>query len=388
MLAIKNGKLITITDGIIENGTVLIDDGKIVAVGKDINIPNDADIIDATGKWITPGFIDAHSHISVESMPHALGELSDLNETTSPITPQIRSIDALYPEDIAIHTARRSGITASHTLPGSANICGGTGITFKHKIGKTVYELVIPNSEQMKFALGENPRNVYGSKNTMPKTRMGNAAVLRELLYNAKQYSDALLEYERDPTKTKPKFDIKLNALVPVIRRQMKARIHCHRSDDIVTAIRIAEEFDLDYALEHVTEGHIIKEFLAEKNPICTLGPLYGGPSKSELRNRSDKNAAILAQEGITICLSQDAAVGTALLPMDIGRAIAYGLSEEIAFKAVTINPAKLLGIDKRLGSLEVGKDADIAIWNGHPFSSLTRCEISIIDGIVYNNIE
>ena len=240
----------------------------------------------------------------------------------------------------------------------------------------------------MKFALGENPRNVYGSKNTMPKTRMGNAAVLRELLYNAKQYSDALLEYELDPTKTKPKFDIKLNALVPVIRRQMKARIHCHRSDDIVTAIRIAEEFDLDYALEHVTEGHIIKEFLAEKNPICTLGPLYGGPSKSELRNRSDKNAAILAQEGITICLSQDAAVGTSLLPMNIGRAIAYGLSEEIAFKAVTINPAKLLGIDKRVGSLEVGKDADIAIWNGHPFSSLTRCEISIIDGIVYNNIE
>ncbi len=388
MLAIQNGKLITITNGIFENGTILIDNGKIVAVGENLSIPDDSEIIYASGNWVTPGFIDAHSHISVESMPHALGELVDLNETTSPTTPQIRAIDALYPEDVAIHTARRSGITASHTLPGSANICGGTGITFKHKIGKTIYDLVIPNSEQMKFALGENPRNAYDSKNTMPKTRMGNAAVFRELLFSAKQYSDSLYKYEKDPTKTEPKFDFKLNALVPVVRGQMKARIHCHRSDDIVTAIRIAEEFDLDYALEHVTEGHLIKEFLAEKKPICTLGPLYGGVSKSELRNRSDRNAAILAQEGITICLSQDAAVGTSLLPMNVGRAIAYGLDEDIAFKAVTINPAKLLGLEVRMGSLEAGKDADIAIWNGHPFSSLSRCETTIIDGIVYNNIE
>lgn len=388
MLAIKNAKIITITNGIIENGTILINNGKIIAVGQNISIPANTDVIDGSGKWVTPGLIDAHSHLSVENMPHAYGESIDLNETTSPTTPQIRAIDALYPEDYSIMSARKSGITTSHTLPGSANICGGTGVTFKHKQGKTIFDLVIPNSEQMKFALGENPKNLYGGRNVMPKTRMGNAAILRELLFNAKEYSDALLQYEKDPSGTKPKSDFKLNALVPVIRRNMKARIHCHRSDDIVTAIRIAEEFKLDYALEHVTEGHLIKEFLAEKNPICVLGPLFGSPSKSETRNRSDKNAAILSSSGITICLSQDASGGISNLPMNVGRAIANGLNEQTAFESVTINPAKLLGIDKQVGSIEVEKDADLAIWNGHPFSSLTICEATIIDGILYDNLE
>lgn len=386
MLAIKNAKIITVTNGTIENGTILINNGKIIAVGQNISLPSNTDIIDATGKWVTPGLIDAHSHLSVENMPHAYGEGTDLNETTSPTTPHIRAIDALYPEDYSIHSARKAGITASHTLPGSANLCGGSGITFKHKQGRTIFDLVIPNSEQMKFALGENPKNVYGSRNVMPKTRMGNAAVLRELLFNAKEYSDSLLQYEKDPTKTKPKADFKLNALVPVIRRKMKARIHCHRSDDIVTAIRIAEEFKLDYSLEHVTEGHLIKDFLAEKNVVCVLGPLYNSPSKSELKNRCDENAAILAKAGITICLSQDASGGISHLPMNVGRAIANGLDEQTAFESVTINPAKLLGVDNRMGSIEVEKDADLAIWTGHPFSSLSRCEITIIDGEIYNN--
>lgn len=387
MIAIKNAKIITVTNGTIENGTVLINNGKIIAIGQNISIPANTEVIDATGKWVTPGFIDAHSHISVETMPHAHGESLDLNETTSPTTPQIRAIDALYPDDYSIHSARKAGITTSHTLPGSANICGGTGITFKHKQGKTIFDLVIPNSEQMKFALGENPKALYGGRNVMPKTRMGNAAIFRELLFNAKEYSDALLQYEKDPTKAKPKADFKLNSLVPVIRREMKARIHCHRSDDIVTAIRIAEEFKLDYALEHVTEGHLIKEFLANKNPICVLGPLYGSPAKSETRNRSDENAAILASAGITICISQDASGGISNLPMNVGRAIANGLNEQTAFEAVTINPARLLGIDTRTGSIEVEKDADISIWSGHPFCSMSRCEITIIDGEIYNNI-
>ncbi|MBQ7625253.1 MAG: amidohydrolase [Clostridia bacterium] len=388
MLAIKNGKVMTITRGTIENGTVLINDGKIKAVGKSIKIPKGADVIDATGKVVMPGLIEAHGHISVEAIPRARGEVTDLNETSSPNTCQIRALDALNPFDGAIPSARRGGLTSFCTLPGSANICGGTGIVFKLKDANTVYDMIYEGSEVMKFAMGENPRDTYNGRNVMPKTRMGCGAVLREILFNAKVYSDAKLAHEKDPSVSAPKPDFKLEALVPVIRRQMKARIHCHRADDIVTAIRIAREFNLDFSIEHATEGYKIADFLAKEGIVCVVGPLSSSPSKGELRGVNLKNAGILAKAGVEICLQVDGGYAEYMLPIYAGIAVAYGLPEETAFRAVTINPAKHLGIADRVGSIEVGKDADIAIFNGHPFCSMTRCEKTIIDGVVYDNLE
>ena len=220
----------------------------------------------------------------------------------------------------------------------------------------------------------------------MPVTRMGTAALLRETLTRAQQYSDALKAAEDHPEK-KPEYNAKLEALVPVVRGKMKVRIHCHRADDIVTAIRISEEFGLDYSLEHVTEGHFIAGYLAQKDPDMVVGPLTMEPAKMEIWNTSLKNPAILEQAGCSrFCLMQDAPSGTKYLPSYIGLAIARGLSFDMALRAVTINPAKLLGLADRVGSIEVGKDADLAIWNGNPFSNLSLCEKTVIDGVVYEN--
>ena len=387
MLAVKNGKIITVTNGTIECGTILIEKGKITAVGADITIPEGAEIIDAQGKWVTPGFVDSHAHTCIGSLPHAKDENSDVNESVNADTSYVRVLDALNPRDLGRKIGRRGGITTSLTLPGSANICGGTGIAFNHKDGNTVYDIVIPGTEQMKFALGENPKGYDRGRKFMPRTRMGVGGRFREILYDAKQYSDALLAWENGTTKTKPKPDFKLNALVPVMRREMKCRIHAHRSDDIVTAVRVAEEFNLDYAIEHVTEGYMILDFLKEKDVFCTLGPLFSSPSKSELHGQIPENAGIFAKAGIKkLCLTMDNSASSDMLPLNVGRAIAYGLDEQAAFEAITINPATLIGLQERIGSIEVGKDADLAIFTGHPFSSLSRCEATIIEGVVYPN--
>ncbi|MDL2233945.1 amidohydrolase, partial [Ruminococcaceae bacterium OttesenSCG-928-L11] len=388
MLAIQGGKVITISGGVLEPGTVLVENGTIKAVGPagEVAIPSGAELIDATGKWVTPGFIDAHTHISTFNEPQTMPGTYDGNEMSDPVTAHVRGIDALNPRDMAIGVVRAAGITTCYTGPGSANIVGGTGICFKTKEGKTVFDIAIPGTECMKFALGENPRRVYGSDKKMPMTRMGVGALFRETLYRAKHYSDKLREGEADSSKA-PTPDFRLEALVPVIRREMKARIHCHRSDDIVTAVRVAEEFGLDYTIEHCTEGYLIADFLKEHNVKFVLGPLTVGPSKMELWNCTLKSPAIMEQSGITdFCIMEDTSSQTKYLPTHIGLCMARGLSEEMAFRSVTVNPAKLLGIWDRVGSLESGKDADIAIWSGNPFSNFTLCETTIIDGDVYHN--
>lgn len=387
MLAIKNGKIYTVSDGVIENGTVLIDGEKIKAVGKNVRIPKGSEVIDATGKSVMPGIIDAHCHISVYQSPRLSGDDYDLNESTSPTTPHIRALDALNPGDFAITMARKSGFTAVCTLPGSTNICGGTGVVFKLKKAKTVFDMVIPGKEPMKFALGENPRKVYGKQNRF-KTRMGVAGYFREFLAYAKRYSDRKLEHENDPSRPEPDFDFQLEAMIPVMRGEMTCRIHCHRADDIVTAIRISEEFGLKYVLEHVTEGYKIVDFLKEKDPYCVVGPTTTPPTKQEINAKSLENAAILADAGLRVCLSSDSSYSEFLLPNEVGLAMAHGLSEEDAFRSVTLNPAGALGIADRTGSIEVGKDADIAIFSGHPFSNLSRCEKTVISGVVYDNLK
>lgn len=386
MLAITNGKIVTISGKTIENGTVLVDNGKICAVGADVKIPEGAEIINAEGKWVTPGLIEVHTHIAVRNEPMTATTSGDLNENSSPIVPQVRASDSFNPRDMGIAATRRAGFTTCCTLPGSSNLVGGTGFVFKTRDGRVLDDLAVPNIAFMKFALGENPRRNFGSKDKMPKTRMGSAALLRETLFNAKVYSDAKLAGEHDASLS-PKPDFKLEALVPVVRGEMVCRIHCHRADDIMTAIRIAEEFNLKFTLEHVTEGFLIADILAAKNVKCVIGPMMTGPYKEEVWARSLTTPGAMARAGVKICMTEDSGVMTKCLPAHVGECMAAGLSEDDAFRSLTINAAELLGMSDEIGTLEVGKQADISIFDGHPFCNFTHCETTIIGGEVYSNL-
>jgi len=384
LLAIVNGKILTITQGTIERGTVLIEDGKIKAVGgADVPLPEGTEVFDAGGGWVTPGLIDAHSHLGLFGEP-SVWATRDGNEVTDPITPQLRGIDSLNPQDVSFKDVRAAGVTTVYTQPGSANIIGGTGVAIK-TVGDTVWDMVIPGTEGMKMALGENPKRVYGDNHKkMPATRMGNAAVLRQALVAAQNYLDKRSRGsgEKDDSEgRKQERDLKWEALGKVLTREMSAHIHCHRADDIITAIRIAEEFNLRYSLEHVTEGYKVKEVLAERGVPCIVGPLMIPRAKMELADITMKNPGLLARAGVKVCIQMDTASGTRWLPICAGLAVRDGMPEEEAFRAITINPAEVLGLADRLGSIEPGKEADIAVFDGHPFHTYSKCLKTFIRG-------
>lgn len=385
MKAIVNGYVVTVTGKEYERGAVLYNNGKIIDVGDNIYIPENTELIDATGCYVTPGLIDCHTHISTFRGKSTYPDIKDGNEYSSPITPQVRAIDALYPKDDAIEVTRKAGFTTVYTGPGSTNLIGGMGCSLKLR-GHTAEEMVIHNSEMMKFAFGENPKRVFGTKGVMPVTRMGNAALIRQTLFEAKEYSEKLINYEKGDGK-KPEFNFKLEALLPVIRREMRCRIHAHRSDDILTAIRICKEFNLDFTIEHATEGAQIADVLSKEKVMCVVGPLLSEPMKLELWNARVDTPAILNKAGVKICLTADTDYKTQWLPIHVGVIIREGLPEKEAYKAVTINAAEVLKLSDRIGSLESGKDADIAVFNGHPFSNMTKCISTIIDGVQYKNI-
>lgn len=385
MKAIVNGKIVTITNGIIENGAILIEDGKIKAVGADIAIPQGCEVIDAKGGWVTPGLIDCHTHLCGFFGRNTMPGDSDGNEVTDPITPQLRAIDYVNPDDIAVGITRDAGFTTCYTLPGSANLIGGVGVAIKLR-GRTAEEMAIDGTQQMKFALGENPKRVYGGHSKAPKTRMASAAMVREVLTKAREYADKQDSHAKGEKGDKPAFDAKLEALVPVVRGQMRCRMHAHRSDDIMTHVRTAEEFGLDFVIEHATEGWKIPDILAKRNVGCVIGPVLTGYSKAELWDATLANAGILDKAGVNVCLTADDSTNTRYLPIHVGMLIREGMDEKSAFEAVTIRPAKLLGLDSRMGSIEPGKDADIAVWDGHPFSNMTTCKAVFIDGTQYKN--
>lgn len=383
MILIKNGLVKPITGPDIENGQVLIDGGKIAAVGQTVNAPADAQVINAAGCIVAPGFIDAHCHIGLDE--EAIGfEGADYNESTDPVTPHMRGIDGLNPMDEAFEDAYSHGVTTAVTGPGSANPVGGTFLAVK-LCGKRVDDMVVKNPVAMKIAFGENPKRCYGGNNKKaPITRMGTAALLREVLAKSQIYKDALDAWEKDPEgHQKPEFDMKLHAMLPVMRGEIPLKSHAHRADDIFTSLRIAKEFGVGITLDHCTEGHLIADELAKEGKPCLVGPTFGSKSKFELKNKSWDTPRVLVENGVKIAIITDAPViPLRYLPLCAGLAMQAGLPEEEAWKAVTINPAEIVGIADRVGSLELGKDADLAIYKGSPLTDV-QCQTlyTFIDG-------
>lgn len=385
MKLIQGGLIKTITSGDIPNGQVLIDGGKIVAVGQNLDVPAGTEIIDAAGCIVTPGFVDAHCHIGIHEEA-TRWEGNDTNEYSSPVTPEIRAIDGINPMDEAFGNAIGGGVTTAVTGPGSANVLGGSFVAMK-LYGDCIDDMILKYPAAMKCAFGENPKGAYGQNGRKaPVTRMAVAAQLREMLFKAQRYAKEVEAAEKDETKTRP-FDMQLEALLPVIRREIPLKAHAHRADDILTAVRIAREFDLKLTLDHCTDGEIIADELAEEGYPVFVGPSLGGKSKVELRNKSFTTAGVLYRAGLTVSIITDAPViPLQHLPLAAGLAAAAGLPMEEAWRAITINPAQSLGISDRVGSLEPGKDADLVLWTADPLTTIGgEAYMTIVNGeIVY----
>jgi len=381
MLLIKNGYIKPMVGEDIENGCVLIDDnGKIAAVAAQLEAPEGCTVIDAEGRLVTPGCVDAHCHIGLDN--EGMGwEGMDYNEITDPVTPQMRAIDSINPMDEAFGLALQGGVTAACTGPGSANVVGGTFVAIKLS-GIRVDKMIIKNPLAMKCAFGENPKRCYGQgAKKSPMTRMGTAAVLREVLFKAKRYLE-----DKEAGKN-PAFDMKLEAMIPVIKGEIPLKAHAHRADDILTSIRIAKEFGVKITLDHCTEGALIAGELAEEGYSAFVGPSFGSKTKIELRNKSFTTPGALHEAGVPISIITDAPViPLQYLPMCAGLAINSGLDYEEGWRAITINPAVQTGIGDRVGSLEPGKDGDVVIWTADPMKVLgAESHTTIVDGkIVY----
>ena len=381
MLLIKNGYIKTMAGEDIPGGSILIgDDGKIIAVAKEIAAPESAQIINAEGRLVTPGCVDAHCHIGLDN--EAMGwEGMDYNEIADPITPHLRAIDSINPLDEAFGNAIRGGVTSACTGPGSANVVGGTFVAIKLH-GKRVDNMIIKNPVAMKCAFGENPKRCYGQgAKKSPMTRMATAALLRELLFKTRRYM------EDKAAGKNPPFDMKLEAMIPVLEGKIPLKAHAHRADDILTSIRIAKEFGVGLTLDHCTDGALIADELAKENLPAFVGPTFGSKSKIELKNKSFTTPKVLADAGVKVSIITDAPViPLQYLPMCAALAVNAGLDMEYAWRAITVNAAESVGIGDRVGSLEPGKDADIVIWTADPMTSVgADSYVTIIDGqIVY----
>lgn len=382
MILIKNGHVKTMAGPDIEGGDVLIENGKIKAVGKGLEAPAGAQVIDAKGRLVTPGFIDAHCHIGLDN--EGMGwEGMDYNEIVEPCTPQLRAIDSINPIDEAFENAVKGGVTTAVTGPGSANVIGGTFVAIK-LYGKRVDKMILKDPVAMKVAFGENPKRCYGNMKKSPSTRMATAALLREMLFKTKRYMEDKERAEKEG-KNPPPFDMKLEAMIPVLKKEIPIKAHAHRADDIFTSIRIAREFGIGITLDHCTDGSLIADELAAEGLPAFVGPSLGKKSKIELANKSFATPGELTRAGVKVSIITDAPViPLGNLPLCAGMAVRAGMDIEDAWKAITINPAESVGISDRVGSLEVGKDADVVIHNGNPLTEVTSTvATAIIDGKV-----
>lgn len=375
---LSGAKILTGTGEKIDGGVIVIEGGKIAEVAKSVRLPEEADVVDLRGLIVTPGLIDAHVHIGsdCEGFP---ADMQDTNDMTDPITPPLRILDAMYPGDTAFLNALAGGVTCVQTLPGSANVIGGQGVIVKTK-PDIVERMVLMEPSAMKAALGENPTRVYGSRDKQPMTRMGSAFLMRDAFVRARNYKNKIIEAEKSQ---KPyERDLGLEALMGVLDGEIPFRVHCHRSDDIQTAVRVAEEFGLDFTIEHCTEGHLIAEWLASKSVRAAVGPTLTSRQKIELRNKSWETPMKLWKAGVHFCIITDHPV----IPLEhlilcASLASRAGLPADEALKAVTIYAAEHLGIDDRVGSIERGKDADLAVWDGEPLDSRANIAATYING-------
>ena len=379
MKLIRNAHIITCAGESYENGMIAFDE-KIRYVGESYS--GDADeVIDAEGMYVMPGLIDAHCHVGL--FGDSVGfEGADANEDSDPVTPQLRAIDGIYPQDRAFCDARAAGVTTVVTGPGSSNAVGGQFAAIK-TAGICVDDMVIKAPCAMKMALGENPKSVYTEKEQAPGTRMGTIALIRELLCKSKNYDEALRKHNENPDDNdKPEYDIKLEAMLPVIRREIPVKIHAHRADDICSAIRIGKEFGIDITIEHCSDGDIVADILERENAVINLGPTLTDRSKPELKNLSFATYKNLSDRDLSVAIITDhPEITIDNLPLCAALAVQNGMDREKALYAVTINAAKNCGIADRVGSLEPGKDADIAVFDRLPVEFGARCRMTFIDG-------
>lgn len=386
-MVIYNAFIRTMADRVIEKGFIRVENGKIAEIGDMsalLDVPAENDI-NADGLTLYPGFIDAHCHLGMWG--DGLGfEGEDGNEDTDPSTPHLRAIDSINPMDRGFSEAVAAGITTAITGVGSSNPIGGTFVAIKTAGSKRIDKLIVKSPVAIKFALGENPKKTFDTKDQTPVTRMATAAIIREQLAKAARYNEDMGHYtvsvgtenELDP----PEYDIKCEALIPVLNNKVKAHFHCHRADDIFTAIRIAKEFSLDYVLIHCTEGGLIADELAAEDGGIILGPLFGDRSKPELVNHSIKTPAVLDRENIKFAICTDhPETPIQYLPLTAALAVKGGLSREKALLAITRNAAEIIGIEDRVGTLEIGKDADIVGFSGDPLDLQNEPRLVICSG-------
>ena len=379
MYAIENGAVHTVTErGTIEDGTVLIEDGEISAVGTDVEVPENATVIDASGKHVTPGLIDAHSHAGMAEWGEP--EDADVNESTDPVTPHVNALDGFHPRDGELEHAFQGGVTTVSARMGSGNVIGGIICSMK-TYGDLADEMRI-REDDMKAAMGENPKRYHGERNgRQPSTRSGVAATLRQALMDAEDYADrrARAEAEDEPFDR----DLGMENLARVVNGDLPLRVHAHRSDDIATVFGIAEEFGIsDLLIEHATEGHLLSEEFAKRGVPAIVGPSISSASKYELRNITFETPGLLHDAGVTVAIQTDAPV----LPQEhldvcVGLAVREGLPAEVALQSVTRTPAEILGIDERVGTLEAGTNADLVVWGGPMFELRSDAEVVFVDG-------
>jgi imidazolonepropionase-like amidohydrolase len=377
---IQNAKIYTVTGHILEKGMMLVDDnGKIAAIGTKLEVPSGSEVLDFVGKVILPGFVDAHSHVGIWGDGEGAAGY-DGNEMPDPVNGKVNALDAANPLQRSFAGAREGGITTLQIVPGSGNPIGGLGFACK-SAGTIIDDMVIKNPTGLKGALGENPKKAHGQGlKHAPSTRMGIAALIREYFRKAADYGQKKAEAE---AKGKS-FDIDMNleSGLKVLKKEIPFRVHAHRHDDIVTAVRLCEELDINYSIEHCTDGHLLADFLAEKKVHAQVGPGLSSRSKIETANFTDRNPAVLANAGVKVSLITDHPFLDSRYFMAYGAVShKHGMSFEDTLKAMTINPAESIGVADRVGSLEVGKDADFIVLSGEPFTYTSVIEKTFIEG-------
>jgi imidazolonepropionase-like amidohydrolase len=385
-IAITGGRVVPVEGEPIDGGTIVIVDGKIAAVGgPDLKPPPGVDVIDAAGRWVLPGLVDAHTHLGAREEGEGWAG-HDTNELTGPIQAHVRVLDAINPADEGFRDAIGGGVLTAGITPGSGNPIGGQTVAI-HCWGRTVDDMVLRSPAGMKSALGENPKRVLGERRINPSSRLGTAAAIRTALidtlnYLEKEKDDEAREESAERIRPAQSRDLKHEALARVLRREIPWRQHCHRADDIATALRLADEFGYDLVIDHGTEGYLIADKIAAAGVPVVTGPLITARSKVELRNRTMANPGLLAAAGVTVAIATDhPVVPVHLLIVQAALAVREGLDRDAALRAVTINPARIMRVADRIGSLVPGKDADLVIWSGDPLDVMSRVESAYIGG-------